>query len=180
MCVAAQRDQPPALAPCPLAGADPCHQKRLRTAAGCGETGSGRGPVRGPGRRIVPALRVPSVRLPVLSVQLARARTGIVPLIIRRSWVRAPPAPPESSCADVRMSVLTSIGCVTLAPSITSGTMNASIVPALRPSSGPSVCGMPSALASGPAAAEVPNRHRLGGDVVHHPVAPDAQPPSVR
>ena len=36
------------------------------------------------------------------------------------------------------------------------------------------------ALASGPAAAEVPNRHRLGGDVVHHPVAADAQPPSIR
>jgi hypothetical protein len=27
-----------------------------------------------------------------------------------------------------------------------------------------------------PAAAEVPNRHRLGSDVVHHPVAADAQP----
>jgi pimeloyl-ACP methyl ester carboxylesterase len=38
----------------------------------------------------------------------------------------------------------------------------------------------PTFLASGPAAAEVPNRYRLGGDVVHHPVAPDAQPPSVR
>ena len=35
-------------------------------------------------------------------------------------------------------------------------------------------------LASGPAAAEVPNRHRLGSDVVHHPVAAAAQPPPVR
>jgi hypothetical protein len=26
----------------------------------------------------------------------------------------------------------------------------------------------------------VPNRHRLGSDVVHHPVAADSQPPSVR
>ena len=50
---------------------------------------------------------------------------------------------------------------------------DASIVPALRPSSRPSVCGMPSALASGPAAAEVPNRHRLGSNVVHHSVAAD-------
>ena len=56
-----------------LACADPCHQQRLRTVAGCGATGPGRGPVRGPGRRIIPAPRVPPVPLPVLSVQVARA-----------------------------------------------------------------------------------------------------------
>jgi hypothetical protein len=39
---------------------------------------------------------------------------------------------------------------------------------------------MPSLSVSGPAAAEVPNRHRLGSDVVHHPVAADTQPPSVK
>jgi len=49
-----------------------------------------------------------------------------------------------------------------------------------RPSSRSSVCAMPSPLASSPAAAEMPNRYRLGSDVVHHPVAPDAQPPQIR
>src|ERR1700683_783871 len=39
---------------------------------------------------------------------------------------------------------------------------------------------MHSLLASGPAAAEVPNRYRVGSDVVHHPVTADAQTPSVR
>ena len=48
----------------------------------------GRGPLRGPGRRIIPAPRVPSVRLPVLSVQLARAQFGSRPLVMRRSSVR--------------------------------------------------------------------------------------------
>ncbi len=50
----------------------------------------------------------------------------------------------------------------------------------LHPSFRPSICGMPSLLAFGPAAAEVPDRHRLGSDVVHHPITADAQPPSVR
>jgi hypothetical protein len=49
-----------------------------------GTQGLGRGPVRGPGRRIVPAPRVPSVRSPVLSVQLARAQPRRVPLVMRR------------------------------------------------------------------------------------------------
>ena len=49
-----------------------------------GARGPGRGPVRGPGCRIIPAPRVPPVPLPVLSVQLARARLGIVPLVMRR------------------------------------------------------------------------------------------------
>ena len=44
----------------------------------------GRGPVRGPGRRIIPAPRVPSVRSPVLSVQLAHAQPQRVPLVMRR------------------------------------------------------------------------------------------------
>ncbi len=43
----------------------------------------GRGPVRGPGRRIIPAPRVPSVRWPVLSVQLARAQPRRMPLAMR-------------------------------------------------------------------------------------------------
>ncbi len=49
----------------------------------------GRGPVRGPGRRIIPAPRVPSVRWPVLSVQLAHAQPPRVPLVTRRSSVRS-------------------------------------------------------------------------------------------
>ena len=53
-----------------------------------GTQGLGRGPVRGPGRRIIPAPRVPSVRSPVLSVQLARAQPRRVPLVMRRSSVR--------------------------------------------------------------------------------------------
>jgi hypothetical protein len=48
------------------------------------DTGFGRGPVRGPGRRIIPAPRVPSVRLAALSVQLVRAQPGRVPLVMRR------------------------------------------------------------------------------------------------
>jgi hypothetical protein len=39
---------------------------------------------RGPVRRIIPAPRVPSMRLPVLSVQPARLQLGIVPLVMRR------------------------------------------------------------------------------------------------
>jgi hypothetical protein len=58
-----------------------------------GRRGLGRGPVRGPGHQIIPAPRVPSARLPVPSVQLARTVHEAVLLIIRRSWVRAPPAP---------------------------------------------------------------------------------------
>jgi hypothetical protein len=43
-------------------GADPCHRQRLRTVAGWpGRGAPGRGPVRGPGRRVVPAPPVPSV-----------------------------------------------------------------------------------------------------------------------
>ena len=52
------------------------------------------GTVRGTTRRITPAQQVPSVRRPVQSVQLVRVMHGAVVLIIRRSWVRAPPAPP--------------------------------------------------------------------------------------
>jgi len=51
------------------------------------------GTVRGTTRRITPAQQVPSVRRPVQSVQLVRVMHGAVVLIIRRSWVRAPPAP---------------------------------------------------------------------------------------
>jgi hypothetical protein len=63
-------------------------------------TGHGRlrrGMVCGMARRIIPAQRVLSVRLSVSSVQLARAEHGAVLLIIRRPWVRVPPAPPAVS-----------------------------------------------------------------------------------
>jgi DNA-binding transcriptional regulator YhcF (GntR family) len=53
-----------------------------------------RGPDRGPGHRIIPAPRVPSVQKPTSSQQLSRPEFQARPLIIRRSWVRAPPAPP--------------------------------------------------------------------------------------
>src|SRR5580692_6778474 len=70
---------------------------------------------------------------------------------------------------------------IALAPSITSGSRRMHLKSGpLHPSSGPAICGMPSLSVSGPAAAEVPNRHRLGSDVVHHPVAADTQPPSVK
>jgi len=75
---------PAAPAPCPLAGPDPCasatftHSSRMR-----GKQGLGRGPVRGPGRRIIPAPRVASVRWPVLSVQPAHVQPRRVPLVMR-------------------------------------------------------------------------------------------------
>jgi hypothetical protein len=50
-----------------------------------GGRGLSRGPVRGPGRRIIPASRV---RLSVLSVQPARTQAGRGPLVMRRSSVR--------------------------------------------------------------------------------------------
>jgi hypothetical protein len=56
------------------------------------------GTVRGTTRRITPAQQVPSVRRPVQSVQLVRVMHGAVVLIIRRSWVRAPHAPPAILC----------------------------------------------------------------------------------
>src|SRR6476646_11770115 len=64
-----------------------------------------RGPDRGPTHQIIPAPPVPSVRYPVSSVQLARMVHGAVVLIIRRSWVRAPPAPPAVSMSDRVMAV---------------------------------------------------------------------------
>ena len=71
------------------------------------------GTVRGTTRRITPAQQVPSVRRPVQSVQLVRVMHGAVVLIIRRSWVRAPPAPPAvliSAPAVLRQMVLRSSG----------------------------------------------------------------------
>ena len=47
-----------------------------------------RGPGRGPGRRVIPARPVPSVRFPVSSVQLARTVDGAVLMVRRRSTVR--------------------------------------------------------------------------------------------
>ena len=69
-----------------------------------GRGGRGRGTVRGTMRQIISAQRVPSVRRPVLTVQLVRTVHGAVVLIIRRSWVRAPPAPPSLSCGDTLFS----------------------------------------------------------------------------
>jgi len=57
--------------------------------------GRGRGTMRGTDPRIVPARRVPSMRLPALSVQLTRARPTGVPLVMRRSGVRFPKAAPR-------------------------------------------------------------------------------------
>jgi hypothetical protein len=65
-----------------------------------------RGPDRGPSHRIIPAPRVPLVRDPSSSLQLARPDDQARPLIIRRSWVRAPPAPPT----DLRIRVPPSWG----------------------------------------------------------------------
>ena len=62
------------------------------------------GTVRGTTRRITPAQQVPSVRRPVLSVQLACVLHGAVVLIIRRSWVRSPAAPPSLTCGNARLS----------------------------------------------------------------------------
>ena len=59
-----------------------------------------RGPVRGPGHQIIPVSRALLVRFPVLSVQLARMLHEAALLIIRRSWVRAPPAPPAVSMSN--------------------------------------------------------------------------------
>ena len=63
-------------------------------------TGHGRlrrGMVRGMARRIVPALRVLSVRLRVSFVLVERLLHGAVVLIIRQPWVRVRPAPPAVS-----------------------------------------------------------------------------------
>ena len=59
-------------------------------------------PVRGPGHQIIPVSRASLVRFPVLSVQLARMLHEAVLLVIRRSWVRAPPAPPQCHLNNVR------------------------------------------------------------------------------
>jgi hypothetical protein len=89
----------------------------------------------------------------VVSVQVVRTMHRAVLLIIRRSWVRAPPAPPGFTCVKFRTM-----------PSGTGRLHRANALDNVR--------------GAGPAAAEVPGRHRLGSDVVHDPVAADAQPPS--
>src|SRR5712691_9147726 len=58
-------------------------------------TGVSRGPVRGPSHRCKQCNQGHRWHDPVVSVQLVRTMHGAVLLIIRRSWVRAPPAPPD-------------------------------------------------------------------------------------
>jgi len=53
-----------------------------------------RGPVRGPSHRCKQCNQGHLWHDSVVSVQLVRTMHGAVVLIIRRSWVRAPPAPP--------------------------------------------------------------------------------------
>ncbi len=76
-----------------------------------------------------------------------------------RSWVRAPPAPPELARVNGR-NIRIDKRRLHHANTIDNvrEPMDASIVTALRLGSRPSVCAMPSPLASGPAVAEVPNR----------------------
>src|SRR5579859_5844449 len=56
-----------------------------------------RGPVRGPSHLCKQCNRGHQRHVSVVSVQLARTVHRAVLLIIRRSWVRAPPAPPAVS-----------------------------------------------------------------------------------
>ena len=81
-------------APAPLAQRDSTQSDVTHSSRTTGRRDLWRGPVRGPGHRIIPAPRVPSMQWPVLSVQLACAVSEAILLIIRRSWVRAPPTPP--------------------------------------------------------------------------------------
>ena len=153
----------------------------LRTVAGLRDRAPWPWTVRGPSHRCKQCNQGHRRHGSVVSVQVVRTMHEAVLLIIRRSWVRTPPAPPELDRVNVR-NIQIDKRRLHHANTIDNvrEPMDASIVTALRMSSRPSVCAMPSPLASGPAAAEVPNRHRLGSDVVHHPVAADAQPPSVR
>jgi hypothetical protein len=63
-----------------------------------------RGPVRGPSHRCKQRNHGHWRHGSVVSVQLACTVHGAGLLIIRRSWVRAPPAPPNLSCGDVILS----------------------------------------------------------------------------
>ena len=64
----------------------------------------GRGPVRGPSHLCKRCNQRYRRHDSVVSVQLALLVHGAVLLIIRRSWVRAPPAPPSLSCDDALLS----------------------------------------------------------------------------
>jgi hypothetical protein len=66
----------------------------------------GRGPVRGPSHRCKQFNQGYRRHGSVVSVQVVRTMRGAVVLIIRRSWVRAPPAPPGFICVNVEMSRL--------------------------------------------------------------------------
>jgi hypothetical protein len=63
-----------------------------------------RGPVRGPSDLCNQCVQGHRRHGSVVSLQLARAMHEAILLIIRRSWVRAPPAPPNLSCGDARLS----------------------------------------------------------------------------
>ena len=64
----------------------------------------GRGAVRGPSHPCKQCNQGHRRHGIVVSVQLARIVHWAVLLIIRRSWVRAPPAPPSLSCDDAFLS----------------------------------------------------------------------------
>ncbi len=76
----------------------------LRTVAGLGIGRRGRGPVRGPSHLCNQCAQGHRRHGSVVAVQLARMMHAAVLLIIRRSWVRAPPAPPAVSISDRRWS----------------------------------------------------------------------------
>src|SRR6266567_5696912 len=78
----------------------------LRTVAGLGIGRRGRGPVRGPSHLCNQCTQGHRRHGSVVSVQLARMMHEAVLLIIRRSWVRAPPAPPSLICTNVLISWL--------------------------------------------------------------------------
>jgi hypothetical protein len=63
-----------------------------------------RGPVRGPSHLCKWCNQRYRRHDSVVSVQLALLVHGTVLLMIRQSWVRAPPAPPNLSCGDVPLS----------------------------------------------------------------------------
>jgi hypothetical protein len=65
-----------------------------------------RGPVRGPSHPCKRCNQRHQCHDSVVSVQAAHPERRAIVLIIRRSWVRAPPAPPNLSCGDTQLSGL--------------------------------------------------------------------------
>src|SRR5260370_29782805 len=78
----------------------------LRTVAGLRIGRRGRGPVCGPSHLCNQCAQGHRRHGSVVSVQLARMMHEAVPLIIRRSWVRAPPPPPTFPLAVPNQPIL--------------------------------------------------------------------------